>query len=1371
MIQWQGSGNNYVVPHKSYPEIAPDGALSHMSSLWNQLCKIVSGDRAKKLQDVEKNRAKRRLRMEMLDKRQLLAADLVGTVFHDVGDNGIEASDPRLAGVQIALFRDGGNGTYNSGAGTAAGGDDILVGTTTSAASTGLYKFEGIDTAGTYYIVQVSPSGSLIQREATRVQSVVLTAADLAEQQIELIDSFDTTTQNVASPATTDHASSSSVAAPEAFGGERDLFANAATGVIEIRVNNTGLEGQLSLDASSGSSGERRVVYDGVDGNGDTINTTGLGGIDLTDGGRAKGVRMLAGTDSSSAQLTIRIHSGGNSSTLTVSVPVTNVGTPDQGAPTAVIDFNFADFIAATGSGADFTNVGAIEIFVPSAAGAADISVDSIFTYGNNAVTRDFANLTPMSIGDLVFSDYNNNGLFEPTGTVPETGIAGIDLHLFEDTNENGVYDPGVDQAVESGGVTRITTTDANGNYLFDDLLPGQYFVVIPSSEFATGSPAYGHIVSSTVPAGVDNNANTAVTIVSGGVVTGLISLVAGAAPTNDGDTDNNTDLGNDIGLVPQYDLTIEKTTPSTSVRAGEMITYTLTARNEGPGAAHGVVITDDIPDGISIISVTSNVETDVIQIPASAQDTNGANPDDIRIEVGSLDASSTAQRTITVVARVHADAVGEGTTPSLTNTVTIEGVGTELDQLPNTDSVTTPLIREAVLELTKTATPDSAQVGGQITYTLNLKNNGPSTARDVVISDLLPAGLDLVSVESNMGTATGTQGVDGGRDSISVTIPSLDVDTESNNVEVVVTIIATVLSTFTGNLIENTATADSSDSEEVEDDAETPLTREIDLAITKAIATNPASTSTPAVAPVNSTFTYTIVARNDGPSTATTVRVTDNLPDGIKILSVTSSDTTDTITLPASAQDDNASNPDDIIVEVGTLATGSTNQTTITIVGVVLPSMTGVFTNNVTIAATDTTANQETNLTNNSASVAATAPRTIDLEIDKSGPATAVAGNTITYTLTAKNNGPSDATDVVVTDNIPDGLRIISATINGTAITIPTSASDTNPLNPDNLVFNVGALASGASNNTIQIVAAILPNTTAALVNQAVISTTDTTAIETVTTNNTDTVTTTLTLQNDVAVVKTGPATAVAGTTITYTMNVTNNGPSTATAINLVDTLPAGVTYVSGTSTIGGTAAGTVSGGSGNTASVTIPSLNPGQSAVVTIIASVASNTSGTVTNGVTITAANDTNQSNNSSSAVTTITVPVISTISGRVYFDANRDGIGQATEAGIANALITLTGTPTGTTTPITRTVRSNANGEYTFENVQAGTYTVSSDIEGDYRFQAANPGSTGGTSGIEVINGIPLVTVPSEDNDFGYTRPLSKRMFLASAFVSQ
>lgn len=1348
-----------------------------MAGLLNRIYELLSGSRAIRNSSVNKIRNRRKLRLELLEGRELMAADIIGTVFQDLTDNSLDGADPRLSGVSIALFRDGGNNTFDNGA-----GDDVALGTTTSAVTTGAYSFR-IVTAGTYFVTQTSIAPGLIQRPAQRVQTVIVSASDLnGVTDVNPIDTFDTTAQSItASFGGTNPAFSVVPLLPaEGIGGERDMFVNATAGTVSMQADTPSTTNFLAFDVGAASNGSRILTYDGVDGNAEVLAPNGLGGLDLTNAGTSVGFRLKIGGEIGT-NLVITVNSGANTSTRTVAIPTTSGATPS-----AILDIPFSTFTIDSGTGANFASVGALT-FEVTGPDAADAIIDTIGTYSETAIVRNFANLAPMSIGDQVFADRNNNGLFDSTGT-PEVGISGVTLQLFTDTNNNGVFDPGVDAAtLDSTNIPIATITNASGIYTFNNLFPGRYFVVIPASQVGIGGAAAGFIVSSTTPNSQPNNANTGIAVAGTGVVTSLVTLNANAAPINDGDNNANSDLSFDIGLVPQFDLTVAKTSTATVAATGTTITYTVTARNDGPSPATGVTLLDDLPDGIRVISALSNVGTDVITIPASASDTTPANPDDISISVGDLGASNIMQRSYTIVAEVLPITTGTGSPGPIVNSATIAGLGTELTVLPNSVALSLPtqLVNDLAVVKTVTTNPAStgspaiAAPGTTLTYTIVARNDGPSRATTVRVLDNLPDGIQVLTATSSDVTDT-------------ITIPASAQDTLASNPDdlsillgdifvglnnqTTITITAVVLATTSG-LFTNTATiapinlTENSDSNAANNTSQidTNAQRSIDLAVTKSIATNPASIGTPAIVNPGSTFTYTILARNDGPSPATTVRVTDNIPDGIRILSVTSSDPTDTITIPSTAQDTIPANNDEITIDVGNLAIGGVGiQTTITIVGVALDGTIGNFTNVATIAATDTAVNLETITANNTSSVAASSPRIVDLAVTKNGPATAISGNTITYTMTATNNGPSDAIGVQVVDNIPDGLRIITATINGTSITIPASASDFTASNPDDLIFPVGALGSTATNDTITIVAAILPNSTAALVNSAVINTTDSASTDAISTNNSAFVTTTLTQQNDVAVTKSGPTTLLSGSQLTYTLTVTNNGPSTATSVNVADTLPAGVTFVSGTSLIGTTPAGTVSSGANNTANVVIPTLAPNESAVVTILATASSTSTGNIniTNTVTVTAVNDSVSTNNNATATTTITVPVLVSLSGRLYLDSNNDGAGQSTEPGIAGIAVTLTGTPTGSSAPITRTTTSDSTGAYTFANVSSGTYTVQSSAAPDFNFRAANPGTTGGTPGTGQINTITLDGTDSTANNVGFTRVFSKRLFLAS-----
>src|SRR5205814_1301413 len=102
--------------------------------------------------------------------------------------------------------------------------------------------------------------------------------------------------------------------------------------------------------------------------------------------------------------------------------------------------------------------------------------------------------------------------------------------------------------------------------------------------------------------------------------------------------------------------------------------------------------------------------------------------------------------------------------------------------------------------------------------------------------------------------------------------------------------------------------------------------------------------------------------------------------------------------------------------------------------------------------------------------------------------------------------------------------------------------------------------LASGAS---VTLVYSLDVSSSAA--NGTVLSDTATvssTTVDNTSGNNSATFDTTALTEADLEVSKTGPATAVAGTQATYTVTVTNHGPSDAQGLSLSDTIPTGATF-----------------------------------------------------------------------------------------------------------------------------------------------------------------------------------------------------------------
>ena len=289
------------------------------------------------------------------------------------------------------------------------------------------------------------------------------------------------------------------------------------------------------------------------------------------------------------------------------------------------------------------------------------------------------------------------------------------------------------------------------------------------------------------------------------------------------------------------------------------------------------------------------------------------------------------------------------------------------------------------------------------------------------------------------------------------------------------------------------------------------------DVAVTK---------SAPATALLGNTFAYSLGITNNGTTTANSVQLVDTLPAGVTFSSVT----------PAASCSQTGGT---VTCNFATLAGGaSTPAITINVVAAAL----GTVMNTANVSETQA----DYNLVNNTASASTTIVAASDMSITKAGPATASQGDTITYTLTATNNGPSVATTVVVTDTLPSQVSFSSASAGCS--------------------FSAGTVtctsASLAVNATAVFTVSVIAQTVGSAVNTAVVSSAQT---DPTSANNTSSVTTVIGASAEISIVKTASANPVKqGDTFSYILTVQNNGPSTATAVTATDILPAGVTFSS---------------------------------------------------------------------------------------------------------------------------------------------------------------------------------------------------------------
>ncbi|WP_040549672.1 carboxypeptidase regulatory-like domain-containing protein [Pedosphaera parvula] len=437
----------------------------------------------------------------------------------------------------------------------------------------------------------------------------------------------------------------------------------------------------------------------------------------------------------------------------------------------------------------------------------------------------------------------------------------------------------------------------------------------------------------------------------------------------------------------------------------------------------------------------------------------------------------------------------------------------------PNTLNLQLTLIPQADVVTTSTG-PASVVSGANFTYTITLTNLGPATASNVVASDALPLTGTFVSA-SDGGTNNG--GV--------VTWPVIAALASGGTTNFTVTFAAPVSGTLTNIASSAAATGDpdltNNNGTAPAATVITTVTPQADIAVLK-------TGNVTVLAGGN--LTYTITITNLGPSTASNVVVSDTLPLSVTFVSASDGGipTGNVVNWPA----------------IDSLANGAVTNFTVT----VQAPVSGSFTN--TASATSSTGDPVPS-NNDGSSIGSTVTTTVtpqaDIAVLKTGNATVLAGGNLTYTITVTNLGPSTASNVVVSDTLPLSVTFVNASNGG----IPTGNVVNWPA--------IDSLANGAVTNftvTVQAPASGSFTNTAS----ATSSTGDPVPSNNDGSSSNSIVTTTVTPQADVAVSKSGPATVTPGTNLTYTITVTNMGPSTASNVVVSDMLPLNVTFVSAT-------------------------------------------------------------------------------------------------------------------------------------------------------------------------------------------------------------
>ncbi|NTW00463.1 MAG: DUF11 domain-containing protein [Oscillochloris sp.] len=477
------------------------------------------------------------------------------------------------------------------------------------------------------------------------------------------------------------------------------------------------------------------------------------------------------------------------------------------------------------------------------------------------------------------------------------------------------------------------------------------------------------------------------------------------------GNSDPTEDDQSSVALPVQIaDLELSKRVDAAQVNVGSNVTFTMNLTNLGPDTATNVRVSEKLPTGLSLVKATSSQGT---YNTASGE-----------WSVGNLALKATASLKIEVTV------LGVG---PFTNSAQVSASdqydpdSTPNNDMPKEDDQGMATVGGKMADLSLSKGVDNAQppFNGTITYTLTLQNAGPSAATGVAVSDKLPDGLSFMSYVASQGTYDSASG-------------AWSIGTVQADKKATLTISAKVVSS---SLIRNTAQVSASDQPDPDstpgnsapgedDQASIALIPQLaDLELDKVADVETAN--------VGSAVAFTITVTNAGPSMATGVEVSEHLPAGLQYVSHVASQ--------------GNYNPVTGVWQIGTI----TFEQVVTLTLRAQITGVGPYTNVAEVSKSNQPDPDSTPgngvVDEDDRGTATIGGMMADLSLIKRvDTPTLPADGIVTYTIWVRNNGPSDATDVQVGEQLPTEATVLGTTVSqGTYFT-------------GDAVWDVGDLAIG---------------------------------------------------------------------------------------------------------------------------------------------------------------------------------------------------------------------------------------------------------------------------------------------------------------------
>ncbi|MBL3789895.1 DUF11 domain-containing protein, partial [Bacillus cereus] len=646
-------------------------------------------------------------------------------------------------------------------------------------------------------------------------------------------------------------------------------------------------------------------------------------------------------------------------------------------------------------------------------------------------------------------------------------------------------------------------------------------------------------------------------------------------APIQKSTTSNTTFV-----QINDADIVSLKTVDLTSVTIGDVLTYTTTLTNTGNTDATALVFTDNIPGGTTFIDGSVLVNN----IPQL-----NANPS-TGILLGTIapNISIPVTFSVTVVALPASGRIQN----QATSRYTING-----EEQISTSNITFTEVISANIIAVKTTPIQYADLQTIIPYTISITNNGNIQVENIIVTDIIPANTNFIenSVIVNGNTRPNDNPLSG-----------IPIDNILPNTTATVLFQVRVTSIPQTNPISNTSTIEY----EYTVGDQPPITKTIisSAALTEINHANLNSNKAVdlAFAMVGDTLTYTITLNQTGNVAANDVIIQDMIPQGTTFIensvivngeALPGVDPASGIPIGTIIVDGDAIASFQVTVTSIPIRNELNNQAITTFNYIVNP-------NNVPVTNTTTTNTVTTTVQNDNI----IAIKAVDFT-------SALPGQTLTYTITITNNGNITIEDLLLVDTAPVDTTFVigSVTING--INQP-NANPENGITLGNLAPNESAIITfqvTISSSTLQ----------SAINNDASVSytaTLDPNEPPITITKQTNTVTTTL-IEPIINIEKTSDKSlAVIGDIITFTLAVLNDSPIPTISTSILDTIPAGSTFVENSVTINGAPVPNVRPDTG----INIGALPADSIATITfkvLVTSIPSNS--TIINSATVTAA----------------------------------------------------------------------------------------------------------------------------------------------------